>query len=135
MFLFLCVNQVDETEAKVTAEVQTDQSQEVFCNSSVFVNTRRGKAKKTRTRDSDAKLDNEVFTSCPEATSVNATLNVVFPPKGGSEVVPQVRAYKKRRLSSLSKTEKREENEPVIESSDMRSQVQSEAKDDGGQSC
>ncbi|XP_019727863.1 nucleolar and spindle-associated protein 1 isoform X2 [Hippocampus comes] len=103
-------DKVEEMEAKVTAEVQTDQSQEVFCSSSVFVNTRRGKAKKTRTRDSDAKLDNE----------------------GGSDVVPQVRAYKKRRLSSLSKTEKRGENEPVIESSDMSSQVQSEPKDDGG---
>ncbi|XP_051941414.1 nucleolar and spindle-associated protein 1 [Hippocampus zosterae] len=103
-------DKVEEMEAKVTAEVQTDQSQEVFCSSSVFVNTRRGKAKKTRTRDSDAKLDNE----------------------GSSDVVPQVRVYKKRRLSSLSKTEKRGENEPVIASSDMSVQVQSEPKDGGG---
>ncbi|KAM9786357.1 nucleolar and spindle-associated protein 1 [Syngnathus typhle] len=107
-------NKIEATVANVTAEVKTDESTDAVWSSSVFVNTRRGKAQKKRLG---------VFTSCPEDTSVN------IPP---SEVDPQVHPEnKRRRLSTLSKTEK-EANKPVVESSDTSSQVQSDAKEEEG---
>ncbi|XP_077395835.1 nucleolar and spindle-associated protein 1 isoform X3 [Festucalex cinctus] len=100
-------DKVENMEANVTVEVKTDGTTEMGCSSSVFVNTRRGKAKKKRTSDSDVKLDDE----------------------GRNEVVPEIHAHKKIRLSSLSKIEKGE-NEPAIKSSDLSSRVMSDDKDE-----
>ncbi|XP_049596809.1 nucleolar and spindle-associated protein 1 [Syngnathus scovelli] len=109
-------NKIEAPVANVTAEVKTDESTDAVWSSSVFVNTRRGKAQMKR-------LGDEVFTSCPEDTSVNV------PP---SEVDPQVHPEnKRRRLSTQSKTEK-EANKPLVESSDTSSQVQSDSKDEEG---
>ncbi|XP_077416143.1 nucleolar and spindle-associated protein 1-like isoform X2 [Vanacampus margaritifer] len=99
--------EVENLETNVTAEVKTET--EVVCSSSVFVNTRRGKAKKKRASDSDVKLDDE----------------------GGSEVVPEIHAHKKIRLSSLSKIENGE-NEPAVKFSDLSSRVKSDDKDEAG---
>ncbi|XP_061700655.1 nucleolar and spindle-associated protein 1-like isoform X2 [Syngnathoides biaculeatus] len=94
-------DKLEKMVADVTvAEVKADESKVVPCSSSVFVNTRRGRAntKKQRVRDSDAKPDDE-----------------------DGEVAPQDPVLKKRREG---------ENEPLVESSSSSSRVQNDAKDE-----
>ncbi|XP_057715737.1 nucleolar and spindle-associated protein 1 isoform X1 [Corythoichthys intestinalis] len=86
---------VEEIETNITTEMQAEDSSKVSATP-VFVNTRRGKVKnKSKRSESDVKWDDEVV----------------------SEMVPLVHTHKKRRVSPRSKTEKKEDNEPLVKSS------------------